>query len=152
MRLLLMGILLGSGLVPCLKANAADPTITLTGTAVAGCNLTTTGISYDFSGLTLGRPVTKVSAVAVDCHGASTQVDVAVAWRDAGDMKAGVYTFTDTKDTVRAEFCYAGSSSSCWGPPTNFTSGSFPVDLRLTYTAVVAETIRRSGDLRVSYH
>lgn len=133
-------------------ARAADPLITVTGTATVGCELNTSSLDFEFASLVVGQPVTKTGAVVVDCHGASSNVDIAVAWHDGGSTSSGIYTFTDNKDSVLAQFCYTGSSSSCWVSPTYFNSGSFPVDLRLTYTAAVAETTQRLGELRVSYH
>lgn len=152
MKIYLYGSLFTLFVILGFPVRAADPLITVTGTAAVECELNTSSLNFEFASLVIGQPATKIGAVVVDCHGASSTVDIAVAWHDGGSTSSGIYTFTDNKDSVLAQFCYTGSSSSCWVSPTYFNSGSFPVDLRLTYTAAVAETTQRLGELRVSYH
>lgn len=127
--------------------------IVLNVTARDTCALTTDGLVYNFTGLELGKPSVLTARYTVKCSGtAGVKVKMNTLW-GGNLLKGKTYTFPDNKDTVDVQFCYAGSATSCWDESNSvFSITSRDLDLRLTYTAKVAEkdTIR-NGTLQLSY-
>lgn len=126
--------------------------LTMTGDASYSCRLKTSSITFDFTSMSVGTPVSKAVPLDINCPGgASLSVAFSVNWNDGGGMTGGTYTFGDNKDSVRTQLCYAGTSR-CWDSPTYFAVTSLPVDLRLTYSSAAAGAKERNGQLIVSYN
>lgn len=128
-----------------------DIPLTLRVTASVHCALQDPDLSYNMPSLRVGVPNQKSAPVSVRCTGGQSHVGVSVVWDDAGVTRPGsAFTFADTKDTVVSEFCYQ-DRPGCEGSPAWFGSQTFPVNLRLTYTAAAAGHSRHTGELRVTF-
>lgn len=131
-------------------AGTANADITLNVTSHVQCTLTTGGLTYNFTSLTIGKGSTLTGAYSVSCD-ASTPVTMNTIW-DGKLLTGSTYTFSN-KDTVEVEYCYRGSATQCWPAPNNtFTLQKRDLDLRLTYTANGAEKdVVRKGTLQLTY-
>lgn len=116
------------------------------------CTLTTSGLYYNFTGLTIGKPSVLTARYSVTCSG-TVGVKMDTLW-DGNLLKGKTYTFPDNKDTVDVQFCYADSSTQCWDASNSvFNITKRELDLRLTYTAKTAEKDKvRNGILQLSYN
>lgn len=114
------------------------------------CTLSTNGLTYQYQGLEIGKAMAQTARYTVKCSG-EVRVKMNTLW-DGTLLKGKTYTFPDNKDTVGVEFCYAGTTQ-CWDESNStFKITQSDMDLRLTYTANVAEKDKtRNGTLQLSY-
>lgn len=125
--------------------------IIITQTARTTCALTegSGGLKFDFL-LAAGVAEQRTAPFSVRCSGAAN-VDIGTYW-SGGQASGGTYTFSNG-DKLSARICGSGGGD-CWDANGDALSmsGERRLILELTYTAASAETTRRTGQLRVSYH
>lgn len=126
--------------------------ITLDTTAMQSCSLNAADLVFDFTSLHIGRSEAKAVPIVIDCPGSSkVEGEFSTVW-DGKVLTADTYRFVNG-DTVTVQICDRGTNR-CYSASTKpiYVDSNYPRDLRLTYTAAVAETIQRKGELRVSYY
>lgn len=115
------------------------------------CQLTNASLTYDFTSLQINVARSLALPFTVSCDG-DAKVQINTSW-DGAPLKGKTHTFSNG-DTVDVQVCYKGSATSCWDQTNNVWTANpkRDLDLRLTYTAKVAESnVTRQGVLQLSY-
>ncbi|XAG70634.1 hypothetical protein MRM75_06635 [bacterium 19CA06SA08-2] len=126
--------------------------ITVLVTASPKCSIDTPGLNYDFSSLHIGVGDVKAVPFNITCRGTGmVNVGIRTVWANKVSPY-DTYTF-DNNDAVTALICDQGTTKCVSALSQPFpVVGTRTLDLQLTYTTAVAETIQRKGELRVSYY